>query len=199
MYRRTAPKVRNGKVLKKNNWQQSPDMFYTVQDEILVERERAGKGYKHLIRKQDVYNMFELIPEWEKVSIGLDGVLLGRGSSSILGCYNRNVITVTAWETEIVWTDANEGFIEEHSDVLNLLGIPFSPSEEKGLYRVDFSEESAKAFSLIHVFLHEVGHHVDRMSTKRRRYCGRGEDFAENWANERSVEVYENYCRFYRL
>jgi hypothetical protein len=200
MYRRTAPKVRGGKVQKKNNWEQSPNMFYTLQDEILVERKRAGKGFKHLIRKQEVYEFFELIPDWQKVSQGLDGVVLDGGSRSLLGRYNWSVITLFAWETEIVWNCATEKFVREHEEVFDMLNIPYSPSEdEKGYFRVGFTESSAKSFLLIHVFLHELGHHVDKMTSRQQESCGRGEDFAEGWARERAVEVYDNYCRFYRL
>ncbi|MCH2209132.1 MAG: hypothetical protein MK132_25155 [Lentisphaerales bacterium] len=199
MYRRTAPKVRNGKVLKKNNWQQSPNMFYTRHNEILVEKERAGKGYKHLIRKQEVYDMFKIIPEWKKLAYGLDGIVLGQGSKHSLGYYNWSVITLHAWETEIIWDNVSESFIEEHQYIFDMLGITYGASHEKGYYRVEFAEDSAKAFSLIHVFLHELGHHVDKMTSKRRMYCGRGEAFAEAWANERLAEVYRNYCKFYRL
>ena len=197
-HRKTATKVKNGQVQRKNNWEQSPNMFTTYQNEILVDRERAGKAYRHLLRKQDLYDFFELIPDWAEVSKGLDGVFLGRGDVDYLGCYHNQVITLTAWDRELFWFQATESFVEDHRSVLEGLNVPISKIKSN-CFRLDFDEASAKAFQLVHVFMHELGHHVDRMTSKQRRFCGRGENFAEFWARQHEKEMLSRYLALNRL
>ena len=197
-HRKTATKVKNGQVQRKNNWVQSPNMFYTYQNEILVDRERAGKGYKHLLRKQDLYDFFELIPDWNIVSEGLDGVFLGRGNTSSLGCYKHFVITISAWESEVVWPKVDGTFVEDHRSVLEGLNVQIQQNKD-GSQRLEFTEESAKAFQLIHVFMHELGHHVDRFSSRLKSHCGRGESFADDWARKHEQVILERYLAVNRL
>lgn len=45
-----------------------------------------------------------------------------------------------------------------------------------------FTIAQARAFTLLHVFLHELGHHFDWLS-RRGAYCQRSEEFAEDFAN----------------
>ena len=87
---------------------------------------------------------------------------------------------------------------ESTHKTLELLNIPYEQIN-KDYYRVEFTINSAKAFMLIHIFMHELGHHLDRMTSRRQEYCGRGEEFAENWALIHETEMYERYCRYYRI
>ena len=198
MYRRTATKVQNGQVQRKNNWEQSPHMFYTRQNEIEINRARPGKGYTHLFRQKDIHEFIKLIPHWEKHSFELDGIFLGHGDVDYLGCYSHSVITLTAWDNDIIWENCRSKFVREHHKTLELLNIPYEQID-KDHYRVEFTVNSAKAFMLIHIFMHELGHHLDRMTSRRQEYCGRGEEFAENWALIHEAEMYERYCRYYRI
>ena len=58
-----------------------------------------------------------------------------------------------------------------------------------------FDEASARGFLLMHVLLHELGHHRDRIETRRRVDCPRGEPFAESYANERAEALWPAYHR----
>ena len=197
-HRKTATKVKNGQVQRKNNWAQSPNMFYTYQNDILVERERAGKEFTHLLRKQDLYDFFELIPDWGELSKGLDGVFLGRGDVDYLGCYHNFVITLTAWDRQLFWKHCSGQFVEQHLSILEGLNVAIRKLKDN-CFHLAFDARSAKAFQLIHVFMHELGHHVDRMSTKQRRFCGRGEVFAEQWAREHEKEMLSRYLMVHQL
>lgn len=47
---------------------------------------------------------------------------------------------------------------------------------------VHFDRRSAADYVLLHVFLHELGHHVDAMMPPRKGFTRRGESYAELWA-----------------
>ena len=47
---------------------------------------------------------------------------------------------------------------------------------------VRFDRRTAADYMLLHVFLHELGHHVDAMTPPRKGRTTRGEDYAELWA-----------------
>jgi hypothetical protein len=51
-----------------------------------------------------------------------------------------------------------------------------------------FDRCTAAAYQLLHVFLHELGHHIDAMALPARGVCMRGENYAEQWAI-RSAEL----------
>ena len=188
--RKTAPGVKNGRVKKKNRHERTPNYWNTRQPELVVDRERPGRGYWHLLRKSDVVRFVGLLPDWEELVVGLDAIVLAHGSSRLDGFYRDGVIAISAWDREMaqVWTV--EG-ADEHSDVLDLVGVKREPHERGVL--CTFSVDSARAFQLCHVFLHELGHHVDNMSSKGT--CpDRGEPFAEAYAVRRGGAIWTRYC-----
>jgi hypothetical protein len=44
------------------------------------------------------------------------------------------------------------------------------------------------------VFLHELGHHYDYITNRKRR-CSRGEDFAESYGQRLEKEIWPDYIR----
>ena len=60
--RRTGTKVCDGRVRHKNHWGHSPTVFNTTA-ELRVYREKPGKGYRHLLRQQDVRRFLGLLPD----------------------------------------------------------------------------------------------------------------------------------------
>jgi hypothetical protein len=61
-----------------------------------------------------------------------------------------------------------------------------------------FTETSAQAFLLVHVLVHELGHHHDRMTSPSRRDCTRGEPYAEEYARRYEDRIWPAYCRVFR-
>ena len=54
-HRRTATRVRDGRVQKKNNWElDRGDYFAREQDDIRLDRLPPGRGYRHLLTIADV-------------------------------------------------------------------------------------------------------------------------------------------------
>jgi len=189
--RKTAPKVKNGVVKYKNNWSYTPNIFNTRQKYPVIEKERPGRGYKHLLRKKDLSTFIDILPDWDELSTGLDAVLLAHGGYSTMGWYSRGIVAICAWDREIAWSGCTTSFYEAHKDLLDKLGVVCM---KNGRYwDLEFNEESAKAFQLIHIFVHELGHHHDRMTTRSKRRTARGELYAEQYAVRYEDEIIESY------
>jgi len=60
-------------------------------------------------------------------------------------------------------------------------------------YFCEFNEDQIKAYQLLHILLHEIGHHIDRMRTKSKFECARGEQFAEDYAFKYEKEIWKRY------
>ncbi len=54
MNRKTTPKVKNGRVQRKNRHELTPNYWNTRQDSIQIDIENPGKGYKHFLKKRDI-------------------------------------------------------------------------------------------------------------------------------------------------
>jgi hypothetical protein len=46
---------------------------------------------------------------------------------------------------------------------------------------------------LLHVFLHELGHHIDKLRSKKQNLMKGGEGFAENYANQTFKDIWPAY------
>jgi hypothetical protein len=59
--------------------------------------------------------------------------------------------------------------------------------------------DQARAYQLLHVFLHELGHHADRASTQSGRRAARGEAYAEQFALELGSYIWDDFTRVFRV
>jgi hypothetical protein len=191
IHRKTTPGVRDGKVRRKNNWRRSPDYDVTLQPRVFIDRQRAGRGYRHLLLKRDVERFVGLLPDWDELSRGLHAIVLAPGCPHLLGYYHGRCVALCAWERQVqrVW-DAD--FAEDHWRVLYRLGVPRTRLAGNRVL-CEFTEATARAFQLLHILLHELGHHHDRMSTRAGRESCRGEDFAEQYALRYADRICERY------
>ncbi len=55
--RKTNPKVKGGKVQKKNNQRLTPWKGF------VVDRESPRKGFRHLVTKRELFDFIELLPD----------------------------------------------------------------------------------------------------------------------------------------
>ena len=60
---------------------------------------------------------------------------------------------------------------------------------------VHYTEASARAFQLLHILLHELGHHHDRMSTQSKNETARGENYAEQYALRYMDKIWDSYIQ----
>jgi len=116
---KSTPKVKNGKVQKKNNHELTPNYWNRTQSEIQIDEEKPGKGYKHFLKKRDIIKFLELIPNWDVLSTHLDAIVLSKGDVDYDGVYNNNgVICISAWEKEQdVLMDKK--YFDEHKALFN--------------------------------------------------------------------------------
>jgi len=190
-HRKTTPKVRDGRVQKKHRWVPSRDGDAALLEsaELALEARAPGVGHRHVLDELDLRRFFPCIPDWERVSRGLRAIVLAR-EPGCLGTYHRGIIRLGSWEHDL-FVEYEPAFFAEHRATLERLGVPHdadaprSPDDPIAVY---FDEPLARAFQLVHVFVHELGHHVDRMTRRRR-----GEDFAEAWALEMEDRIWPRY------
>jgi hypothetical protein len=191
-HRKTTPGVCFGQVKRKNNWARTPDCYHTPQQIPAIDRKRPGQGYRHLLLKRNIERFVDLLPHWEDVSRGLNVIVLDRGRSDCAGWYNRGVLAVCAFEANLVY-ELDPVWYASHRDLLTRLGVKVEVLAEDSIIG-HWTPSTARAFQLVHVFLHELGHHIDRMTTRPQKWCERGEDYAEQYAWAYEVMVWDRYC-----
>src|SRR5262249_50828822 len=96
--RKTNPGVVAGKVQKKNRTEQSPAFNNPARAQPSVHRLKPGVGYRHVLRQKDVAAFLGFLPDWERLSEGLNVVLLAPGDGWADGWYRPGVVAVCAWE-----------------------------------------------------------------------------------------------------
>jgi len=191
--RRTATKVKDGRVQKKNRH------IPTCRLGLVLDRESPGKGYRHVLSKRDLQEFIDIIPDWERLSEHLERIVLSSPVASEDAAYEffhreeTGAIYLHAWHDDL-WTELQTGYYEAHADIFERLGVSRDNGDSKIFCR--FTEPQARAFMLLHVFMHELGHHFDRM-TQKHRNSTRGEDYAERFAANRFQAMLPGYIRVF--
>ncbi len=142
------------------------------------------------MRKVDLERFIALLPDWDELAEGLELVVLDAGRSGTAGWHIRGVVGLCAWKRDL-WIDSRPDFVKEHVSILDRLGVE-TDSHDAGVL-VRWTEEAARAFQLLHVFLHELGHHHDRMTTRSRNRAARGESYAELYATRHADRIWGSY------
>jgi hypothetical protein len=195
--RRTTPKVKDGRVQKKNNW--SPDRgdyFVVPQSEIRLERTGPGAGYRHLLTLAQLRRAVALLPDWDEVAVGLDAIAL-TGCDDAMGWHVNGVIVICSWDHDLWWNNAFPSWLDEHREILDRLEVErrrIGPRIE-----VRWTESQARAFQVLHILPHELGHHHDRMTTRSRAGTARGEPYAEEYAIRALDAMWPGYVREFGL
>jgi hypothetical protein len=193
MNRKSAPKVRGGRVQKKNNWAETPDHYTADQPLPVVDRRRPGAGYRHLLKQRDIEEFIAILPQWDELSVGLNAIVLAPGEDDAMGWHEPGVVAVCGWNEELWWADTIPEFVHDHREILELLGVIVERQDERLVTK--WREEQARGFQLLHVLLHELGHHHDRMTTRSQRGAARGEAFAEEYARLHEARIRNEYLR----
>lgn len=189
--RKTTPKVKGGIALRKNNHKLTSNYWNTEQDAVIIDSEKPGKGYKHFLKKRDVLQFIDLIPNWDKLSESLDAIVLVEGMDDCDGYYNNNgVVCISAWEKEqdVYYSKA---YYYDHEELFNRLKV--KATEENNGFYCEFTADQIKAYQLLHILLHELGHHYDRINTKSKYISSRGEDYAEQFAFKYEEQMWLDY------
>ena len=189
--RRTAPKVKRGYVQKKNNWTETADYYNSPQQLPVVDRKRPGYSYRHLLTRHHIYDFIDILPDWQELSRGLNAIVLAPGSNRVDGYYSPGVVHICAWDSPCEarqWTV--EGYAE-HKHFLERLGVPVVHC--RGFAELKWTESSARAYQLLHILPHELGHHHDAFTTKPGGSPNRGENYAETYALKYADLIWDRY------
>lgn len=188
--RRTSTKVVDGQVTRKNRG------YLNGNAEYIIRREPAHVGFTHVVSPNQLRQFLEIVPGWPEAAHRLYEIVLTGGSDDYFGYQTSyrhgkvGVIALCAWPKEL-WMPASRAFYSEHRHVLDALGVECNRDRLRSILR--FTVAQARAFTLLHVFMHELGHHRDWL---RRR--GRGlpnkEPIAEGFANSYFDLLLPIYC-----
>ncbi len=190
---RQTPKVKGGKTQKKNRWDRYVREYpETVDGELPIIVEPAIRGFRHPVSETELRQFIEIIPSWQRYSVGLHCLVLGEGDHSTFGWHNVGIICLHAWESFAQEWSAK--FFEETRHTLKRLQVPYEIRDD-GWVDCHFTRKTACGFQLMDVFLHEVGHHYDRMLTKDQTDCPRGEVFAEGFSTRIADTMWDAFFR----
>jgi hypothetical protein len=192
----TAPRVIEGRVQRKNHTAPTPTYFNTARDAPVIHRLRPGRGYRHFLLQREVTRFLALLPDWPELSRGLKAVLLAPGHPRYLGWYDRGVVAVCAW-TRDPWFETDYAWFDYHRAMLGRFGVPCVVDHYRVVCR--FTPAAVRTFQLVHVLLHELGHHHDLMTTRSRRDCARGESYADEYAWRYEALIWERYLNEFGL
>jgi hypothetical protein len=160
---------------------------------LAFERQRPGKGYRHVLRKADIERFIALLPDWDELSRGLDAIVLLPGHPENEGwCSDDGWIGICAWDRAL-WHRYHRSWTEHPRDSMARLDVPFELVD--GQMIAKWTEETVRGYQLLDVLLHELGHHRDRMSTRSRAHATRGEKYAEQYAARHGNQIWDAYTR----
>ena len=122
--------------------------------------------------------------------------MLAPGGDGCYGWHRPGVVAVCAWDIEL-WEEWPLDFFAKHRQLLDLIGVPRQFVDDACLCK--FEPATVRAFQLIHILLHELGHHHDRMTTRSQRRASRGEGFAEQYALKFAAAIWSRYINEFGL
>ena len=195
MNRKTTPKVKDGRVQKKNRHDLTPNYWNTRQKILQIDIENPGKGFKHFLKKSDIIKFLEILPNWEEIKVEFDAILLAEGGN-LDGWYSNGVIGICAWDKNMT-TSYNKTYFDEHKEIFNRLKIIYEIKKDGVICH--FNENQIKAYQLLHILLHEIGHHHDRINTKSRRSSAKGETYAEDYALKYEKKIWTKYFETFEM
>ena len=191
--RRTATKIKDGRVQRKNRHRP------TGHDGYILDRESPGRGFRHVLTKRDVQAFIDIVPEWDRFSERLERIVLDSHNDGCDGLYQfyhreeTGAIFLHAWRDDL-WIDLPAPYFDFHGHIFERLGV--SHDRLKDCVTCRFTEAQARAFMLLHIFMHELGHHYDRIQQKHLD-SSKGEDYAEKFANSRFEKLFPSYVRVF--
>ncbi len=188
---KSSPTVRSGQQYRAESAADQPRDFNSPRSFPEIFRKNPGPKHRHVLHTKHVRAFIEILPDWNELSIGLNVILLAPHRPGCDGFHRPGLIAICAQPRGLSIETDNRAYLSQHRCIFDRLSIARESEGESTL--IHFTEASLRAFQLLHIFLHELGHHHDRMTTKSRRRSSRGESFAETFANEQARKVWSAY------
>src|SRR5687767_9043493 len=193
--RRTATKVKGGRVQRKNRHRPTGWQGY------VLDRESPGCGFRHVVSKRDLQAFIEIIPDWPRLSQRLERIVLAASSDydcdGLYRFYYREEtgrIFLHAWPEDL-WMEIATPYFDAHQTIFDRLGLSYDRLRGDTVM-CRFTEAQVRAFMLLHVFMHELGHHHDRTHQKHHGVT-KGEDYAEKFATSRFDHLVPAYVSLF--
>jgi hypothetical protein len=198
--RRGALTVKDGRVQKKNNWELTPNYYSHPQTELVIERKRPGAGFQHVLLQRDVRAFLGILPDWNEISQGLNAIILAPGEAETDGYHSPGVVHICAWEAGL-WRETSFEHYHEHCEIWKRLGVVCEPRKDSfgGFMLCKWTQNTARAYQLLHILTHELGHHHDRITTQSQKRTARGESYAEAYALKYEKLVWDRFTRVFPL
>ena len=73
--RKSTPRVIGGQVQKKNNPEWTANYYTMAPPSLVIDRQRPGAGYRHVLLQRDIEKFIRLLPDWPELSRGLHGIV----------------------------------------------------------------------------------------------------------------------------
>lgn len=164
----------------------------------MIDRKRPGAGYRHILSQRDIHDFIAIVPDWDEIARGLNAIVLAPEECGWAGYHVPGVVHVCAWERDL-WTCYTLEFFKEHRELFERLGVPWEYDRAEGGYLCKFTETTVRAYQLLHILMHELGHHHDRMTTRSQVRASRGEPYAEAYALKYEALIWQRYQETFGL
>jgi hypothetical protein len=159
---------------------------------ILKSRARGSSTFL----KKEIVKFLQILPNWEELTIELDAIILAEGGGSD-GWYSNGVLAICAWEKDKSVT-LNKDYFNDHKDIFERLKLEYEIKSSGVICQ--FNEKQIIAYQLLHIFLHELGHHHDRVSTKEKiDNAPRGERYAEDYALKYERIIWNRFFEEFKM
>ena len=193
--RKTTPKVKDGRVQKKNRTDESEYLALVDGRSFTVIKHRAKPGYRHVLQLPEVYRFVELIPNWTAVSKGL--------SALALDAYGSDEQTETHYESgyRAIWmrpfpesmqTSWSRSFYERHEEFASRLGAE-ALADDGAAVTLSWTVAQAKAWQLLHLFLYDLSVHDQFMRSGHKPRTEHRNATAEEYALETASRILPTY------
>jgi hypothetical protein len=203
--RKTIPRVKNGRVQRKNRDAATAPDDYTLGASFQIVRHAPGPYNVHVVDEHDVRRFLGLLPDWSTLGVGIPAIVIDANCQRFEGCYRKDgVIVLTSWPAEMM-REVPLWHYDAHWEVFQRIGVPCeiveAPTgedvacelEPEPFARCWFEPHTARDYMLMHTLLHELGHHQDARTQRRGARVDRGEDYAEAFAFQREQELWPRY------
>ena len=150
-----------------------------------------------MLRKSDVQRFIGLLPDWDELAQGLEGIVLMPGDPEYQGMCFETWVGVFAWPREL-WQRYDPSYIDQPYESITRLRVPLE-RHRGGPVIAKWTEETVRAYQLLDVLLHELGHHHDRMTTRGQKHVSRGESYAEQYAARFADQIWDAYITEFGL
>jgi len=188
---KSSPRVKSGRQYGAVRSAATPRDHNSARRVPEIFRKHPGRGYRHVLLARHVRAFLEILPQWEELSIGLNTILLAPARPLCDGFHRPGLVAICAQSRNLSQVVENDDYVRRHRDIFERLGVPIERVAEGHV--LHFTEATLRAYQLLHILLHELGHHHDRMTTRCRRKASRGESFAELYARSHADHIWSKY------